>query len=165
MISSIFLLLHLIGLLSASDAAILLIIMGLIFIIADLTLGLFFLVAFNGFVALILAAGMMTGGSNIFGLPIDWGLFFGLAVFEALLLIPFVILLKKIARQKETTGTEGMIGEKAEVVSWDGIQGKVRIQGEIWNAMARRTLDLEISDKVKVVEIDKLTLIISAQDA
>lgn len=163
MIASIFLLLYLLGILSASDASVLLIIAGLIFIIADFTLGLFFLVAFNGFIALAVAAGLMTGGENIFGLPVDWGLFFGVAVLEVALLIPFIVILRKVNTQKNTTGTESMIGENAEVVNWDGIQGRVRIQGEIWNAIARKTIDLEPGNKVKIKEVDKLTLIITSE--
>lgn len=160
MIASLFLLLYLSGVLAASDASILLIITGILFIIADFTLGLFFLVAFNGFVALVLAAGLMTGGSNIFGLPIDWGLFFGIAVFEFALLIPFIYLLKKINKKRETTGTESMIGDTAQIVSWDGIQGKVRIQGEVWNAMAKKTIELDHGARVKVIAVDKLTVTI-----
>ena len=160
MISSFFLLLYLAGILDAGDASILLVVSGLLFIIADFTLGLFFLVAFNGFIALVVASGLMTGGTNVFGLPLDWGFFFGIAVLEIALLVPFIMVLKKVNRQKSTTGTESMLGEKASVVSWDGIQGRVRIQGEIWNAQARRTVNLNEGDKVIIDEVDKLTLII-----
>ena len=162
MIASIILLLHLTGLLGVGDAVVLLIIAGAILILADFTLGLFFLASINGLLAFAMAAGLMGEGDHVFGLPIDWGLFFGVAFAEAALLVPFFYMLKKVNEKKPTTGTEGMIGEQAEILHWDGLQGKVRIQGEDWSAIARQTIELRKGEQVIIDEVDKLTVIVKA---
>ena len=42
--------------------------------------------------------------------------------------------IKFLRRYRVTTGAEGMIGERAEVISRCDPRGSVRVHGEIWNA-------------------------------
>lgn len=155
MIASIILLLHLLEFLSTSDAIILLIVTGFILIIADFALGLFFMVAVNGVLALVVAGGLFGAGSTLFGVPIDWGFFFGIAIFEVMLLIPFLYMVKRFHTAQPTTGLESFIGEEAKILVWDGLQGKVIIQGETWQAQSKQTLDVDRDDLVLIEEIQK----------
>lgn len=162
MISSIILLLHLIGLIDVNNAVILLCIIGVLLITADFTLGLFFLVAFNGFIALALATGLMFENQDFWGIGVNWGLFFGIAVFELLLLIPFAYMLKRANERKSIIGNESMIGETAKIEHWDGIQGRVRIHGESWQAQAKRSIQLNQGDSVEIEDVQNLTLVVKA---
>jgi membrane-bound serine protease (ClpP class) len=63
----------------------------------------------------------------------------------------------KAQRGKPITGIDGMIGETGEAL--DSLQpaGKVRVHGEIWNAVSR-TRTIDSGEKVRIAEIKDLTL-------
>ena len=54
-----------------------------------------------------------------------------------------------------------MIGSSGEVVSWDGNEGSVRVQGEIWSARSRGSLSR--GQSVRVSERTGLTLTVEEQ--
>ena len=152
MITSIFLGLYLLGLISAKSAAVFLVICGVLMIASEF----FFpsgIVAFSGLLALYIAFSLEYGQSQIFGAPIGWGIFFGVALVEGLILGGFVFLILRYRKKKATGGTEGMIGHAAEVVEWAGTKGRVRVMGEVWKATSETPLTLKADDKVTVESI------------
>ena len=44
----------------------------------------------------------------------------------------------KARKRPATTGAEQMIGSIGEVVDWDGLEGHIRVHGEIWSARAEQ---------------------------
>lgn len=55
-------------------------------------------------------------------------------------------------------GRGSLIGQGAEVLSWDGYEGRVRCRGESWHAWARDPPDLRPGERVKVVDLEGVTL-------
>jgi membrane-bound serine protease (ClpP class) len=163
MIASLILALHLLGFIPAAEAATFLFICGAALIVAEIALpsG---IAAFNGVLALLVGYGLKAGSDSIFGLEVGWGIFFGVAFVELFILIASVILILRHRRQKATTGAEGMIGQKAAIVEWNGKTGRVRIQGEIWKAESETLLELAEGEKVTVSSINDLVLRVACED-
>ncbi|MDP3693745.1 nodulation protein NfeD [Bradyrhizobium sp.] len=59
------------------------------------------------------------------------------------------------------TGAEQMIGSVGEVVEWSGLQGRIRVHGEMWNARAE--LPFAPGDSVLVVQRENLTLLVTSK--
>jgi membrane-bound serine protease (ClpP class) len=61
-----------------------------------------------------------------------------------------------LRRYRVTTGAEGLIGARAEVIEACEPSGRVRLRGEIWRARCRSRA--EVGDRVMVTGVDGLTL-------
>ncbi|MDP3074926.1 nodulation protein NfeD [Bradyrhizobium sp.] len=59
------------------------------------------------------------------------------------------------------TGAEQMIGSVGEVIEWSGLQGRIRVHGEMWNARAK--LPFAPGDAVLVVQRENLTLLVTSK--
>jgi membrane-bound serine protease (ClpP class) len=59
-------------------------------------------------------------------------------------------------RQQALTGAEGMVGKVVEVRRWSGREGKVSVDGELWQARSRAPL--AAGDKATVVAVSNLAL-------
>jgi membrane-bound serine protease (ClpP class) len=59
-----------------------------------------------------------------------------------------------LRRYRVTTGAEGMVGERAQVIG----PGRVRVHGEIWKA--RGGEGRGAGDEVRVAAVDGLTLVV-----
>ena len=70
-----------------------------------------------------------------------------------MLLTAFVM---RARRRPVVTGREQMIGSTGPVLDWRGVEGRVRVHGEWWNA--RSTAPLRPGQQVRVTAIDGLTL-------
>jgi membrane-bound serine protease (ClpP class) len=73
----------------------------------------------------------------------------------ALLLLALAALLRT-RKRPVVTGNDALIGAAGEAVAWQGEQGRVRVQGEIW--LARANAPLVPGTRIKVIERDGLTL-------
>ena len=62
-----------------------------------------------------------------------------------------------LRRYRVTTGAEGMVGERAEVIG----PGRVRIRGEIWNARGEEGRGP--GETVRVSGVDGLTLVVEPE--
>jgi membrane-bound serine protease (ClpP class) len=68
-----------------------------------------------------------------------------------------------LRRYRVTTGAEGLIGQRAQVIEAIDPTGRmrVRVHGEIWNA--RGAGAVETGDPVRVAAVDGLTLIVEPE--
>ena len=73
----------------------------------------------------------------------------------ALFLLALAALLRS-RKRPVVTGGEALIGASGEAVSWQGEEGRVRVEGEIWRAQA--DAPLAAGSRVKVVSRDGLVL-------
>jgi membrane-bound serine protease (ClpP class) len=64
--------------------------------------------------------------------------------------------LRFLRRYRVTTGAEGLIGAKAEVIERCSPDGRVRLRGEIWRAHC--AAGAEVGETVAVAALDGLTL-------
>jgi membrane-bound serine protease (ClpP class) len=91
----------------------------------------------------------------LFVLPPGWGL----AVVTLGIVIEVVEVgfwIRFLRRYRVTTGAEGLIGAKAEVIEACDPSGRVRFRGEIWHA--RCPAGASVGEAVTVIGVDGLTL-------
>ena len=63
-----------------------------------------------------------------------------------------------LRRYRVTTGAEGMVGERGEVIAACDPVGRVRVRGEIWNARCEG--GAQPGERVVVAAVDGLTLVV-----
>jgi membrane-bound serine protease (ClpP class) len=92
---------------------------------------------------------------SLFFLPSPWGYVavVAAAVFEVGEVFFWIRFLR---RYRVTTGAEGLVGERGEVVEACNPTGRVRVRGELWNARCDQAL--EAGRMIRVKGVDGLTL-------
>lgn len=91
-------------------------------------------------------------------------LFWGTAIFCAFVAFLTAWVTIRVYQKQVSTGPESMIGHIAKVAEWHGNHGRVRIQGEIWQAESDAALDLKKGGHVIVEKVEDLILTIRAED-
>ena len=133
------------------------ILVGIILIVSEVFIPLF------GFFALV-GLGLVIAGTALSFDPTlaEYGMAMIIAVSLTLSLIigggGFVAF--KAYRKRTETGKEGLIGDDAKIIDWNGTQGRVFIDGESWHAEAEKAYDFEKDDVARVVALKDLTLMI-----
>jgi len=92
--------------------------------------------------------------AGLFFLPQPWNVV--LVCVAALIEVGEVFLwIRFLRRYRVTTGIEGMLGERGEVIG----PGRVRVRGEIWNARGAEAG----GEAVRVTGVDGLTLVVEPE--
>ena len=94
---------------------------------------------------------------GLFVLPAPWGV---IAVFAAAVIEVGEVFfwIRFLRRYPVTTGAEGLLGERGEVIVRCAPRGRVRLRGETWNARSEEPL--ELGEEVRVEAVDGLTLVV-----
>lgn len=100
--------------------------------------------------------------AGMFVLPDPWRVIF--IVCAALIEVGEVFFwIRFLRRYRVTTGAEGMIGERAEVIG----PGRVRVRGEIWSARGGERPGERGGERpgevVRVAAVDGLTLVVEPE--
>ena len=100
--------------------------------------------------------------AGLFVLPDPWRLIF-LCVALVVEVGEVFAWIRYLRRFRVTTGAEGLIGERAEVIAtWSAsAPGRVRVRGEIWNARGEGAVGEGMV--VRVAGIDGLTLVVEPE--
>lgn len=61
-------------------------------------------------------------------------------------------------QQKAQSGPESILGTEVDIIDWNGRTGRVRAQGDIWQAVSDDTLILRPGDRVLVARVEDLHL-------
>jgi membrane-bound serine protease (ClpP class) len=69
-----------------------------------------------------------------------------------------IYLLTKAQLKPRQNGLEAMIGLIGTVISWQDNQGKIKVRGEIWNAVSTGNEVFKIDDTVKIEGVKGLVL-------
>jgi len=95
---------------------------------------------------------------GLFLLPDPWGV---IAVFAAAVIEVGEVFfwIRFLRRYPVTTGAEGLVGDRGEVIVRCAPLGRVRLRGESWNARSEEPL--EIGEEVRVEAVDGLTLVVA----
>jgi membrane-bound serine protease (ClpP class) len=92
---------------------------------------------------------------GLFVLPSPWNV--AAVVAAAAIEVGEVYLwIRFLRRYRITTGAEGLVGERAEVIEDCAPAGRVRARGEIWSA--RSEVPLTVGERARVVGVQGLTL-------
>jgi len=167
-VGAIMLVLGLIGLgyFGYSSAALILIVLAMIFFIAEALTPTFGLFTVAGVITFILGGIMLFSGNGgeylvtgetysilriaIIVMAILLGLFF---LFGAATVV-------KAHRKKPEAGREELVGEVGKVVEDLDPEGVVKLHGELWKAESKDGKSIPVGEKIRVVEVKGLTLIV-----
>jgi len=147
--------LYALALLPINYAGAALVLIGVGLMIAEAHIGAFGAIGVGGIAAFVIGALMMFP-SHVPGLTLSGAVVAGAAIGSAALFLLALAALLRSRKRPVVTGGEALIGATGETVSWQGNEGRVRVQGEIWRA--RSDAPLSGGSRVKVVGRDGLIL-------
>jgi membrane-bound serine protease (ClpP class) len=136
-------------------AGVALVIVGIGLMLAEVHIGAFGTLGVGGIAAFVIGALLMFPARGA-GFSLSWGVVIGAALGSAALILLALATLLRSRKRPVVTGGEALIGAEGEAVSWDGAEGRVRVQGEIWRA--RADAPLAAGKRVKIVGRDGLAL-------
>ncbi len=150
--------LYAINILPIDAMGLVLLTLGLIFMTAESFVPSFGILGIGGVIAFITGASIMFDSQAMPGLEVTYDVLIGIGVFGVFLVLLTVYLTYKVYNREATTGAESIVGGKAEIIDWKGKEGRVRIQGVVWQAYSDDELELSPKDKVVVAKIEDLKL-------
>jgi membrane-bound serine protease (ClpP class) len=134
-----------------------LVLLGIGLMVAEAHIGSFGVIGVGGIVAFVIGAIMMFPATAPgFGLSP-----FVLAAVTSVTAAFFLLIISMLLRSRlrpVVTGREALIGAQGETVAWEGEEGRVRVNGEIWRARAR--MPLQPTTRIKVIDRDGLVLVV-----
>ena len=69
-----------------------------------------------------------------------------------------IFWIRYLKRIRVRTGAEGMIGERAETIEPCEPRGRVKLRGEIWDAVCEQGAG--VGEAVRIVAVERLTLVV-----
>jgi membrane-bound serine protease (ClpP class) len=128
--------------------------LGLTFLVTDIfvqsvVLGL-------GGIAAFVIGSIMLIDTELPAYGIDWRLIAALAATTAAFFLGVLALAMRARRRPVVSGRDLLLAGKGKVIDWSGEAGRVRIQGEIWQAVGGA--DLRPGQPVRVAGVNGLTL-------
>jgi membrane-bound serine protease (ClpP class) len=151
--------LYALALLPISYAGAALVLLGVALMVAEAHIGAFGALGVGGIAAFVIGALLMFP-AQVPGLTLSRGVIAGAAIGSAALLLVVLAALLRSRRRPVVTGSEALIGAEGETVAWQGGEGRVRVNGEIW--LARAEASLAAGSRVRVVSRDGLVLRVEA---
>ena len=141
--------------LSVNYAGLALVALGTAMIIAEFFFPTYGSLGAGGLIAFVVGS-LILFDTDVPGMNVGRPLIGALATVGALMIAGIVYLATRAMRHPVATGTQGMIGDSAEVVADFTGRGRVRYGGELWNA--RSDAALRAGDQARIVRVDGLTL-------
>jgi membrane-bound serine protease (ClpP class) len=138
-------------------AGVALVLLGLVFFIAEIKVPSYGLLTIGGVVAIVLG-GLMLFKTAEPALRVSIGVLAGLgaAALAIATLVTFLVL--RVHRLQVRTGVEGLVHAHGQARGALQPRGKVFVQGEIWNAVAEEPV--AAGAPVEVVAVDGMTLVV-----
>lgn len=136
----------------------LLIILAFALIIAEAHIPSFGLLGIAGIAALLAGGHFIVEQGGLFGIPLDWGFFLGIATVLAASMFIASYIAARHFKTKPAAGIEGTIGDEAKIVDWSGQAGRVHVQGELWAAHSLHPHNFAEGDIVIISGIDDMSL-------
>jgi membrane-bound serine protease (ClpP class) len=141
--------------LSVNFAGLALIAVGVGMIIAELYLPTYGSLGIGGIIAFVVGS-IILFDTTAGGLRVVLPIIAGIAFAGALILLGLVTLITRTMRRPVKTGSEALIGARAEVFEDFAEEGRVRIAGELWNAHSSRPV--HAGEQVRIVRVEGLKL-------
>ena len=134
-------------------AGVALILLGIVFFIAEIKVASHGLLAAGGVLSLILGSVILFQGE---GVRLSWSIIAGATITTAAFFLFVVGAGLRAQRRTVRTGWKGLVGGRGVVVERLGPRGRVRIAGELWEATSES--QVEVGADVVIVGVDKLML-------
>ena len=136
-------------------AGLALIILGVVFMIAEVMMPSFGALGFGGIVALVIGSVILID-TDVPGFGISWAVIGPVAVVSALISFTVFGMAAKAWKLPVVSGREAMVGAAARVLDWNGDEGRVRVRSEVWRAHGDATF--AEGEEVQVTAMDGLVL-------
>jgi membrane-bound serine protease (ClpP class) len=149
--------LYALNLLPINYAGAALVLLGIGLMVAEAHIGSFGVIGVAGIVAFVIGAIMMFP-SGAPGFSLSLPVVAAATIMTAALFLLVLTMLLRSRQHPVVTGKEGLLGAEGETVAWDGDEGRVRVNGEIWRARAQRPL--ETGDRIRVIDREGLVLVV-----
>ncbi|HPQ50473.1 MAG: hypothetical protein KDJ26_05065 [Alphaproteobacteria bacterium] len=115
-------------------------------------------------ISLFAGGNILVEQGELFGIPMNWEIFLGIAAAMVVILLVLIKVAAQAFKKTDTAGIEGMIDQDAVIEDWDNKQGRVTVQGELWQAVSERSHDFQKGDKVTIGSVHDLKLKIHIKD-
>jgi membrane-bound serine protease (ClpP class) len=151
--------LYALNLLPINYAGAALVLLGIGLMVAEAHIGSFGVIGVAGIVAFVIGALLMFP-SGAPGFTLSFSVVAAATIMTAALFLLVLTMLLRSRRRPVVTGKEGLLGAEGETVAWDGAEGRVRVNGEIWRARAPRPLPA--GARIRVIDREGLVLVVEA---
>jgi len=138
-----------------------LMLLGIIFMVAEAFMPSFGALGIGGVIAFVVGSVMLLDTESP-GFGVSWWLIGSVSLFSAAFFMTVVTLALRVRRRPVVTGREEMIGAVGETLAAFKAEGRVRVHSEEWQAYTH--LPLARGQKVRVVEIRGLVLLVEPYD-
>jgi len=142
-------------------AGLALIILGVVFMIAEVMMPSFGALGFGGIVALVIGSVILID-TDVPGFGISWAVIGPVAAVSALISFTVFAMAAKAWKLPVVSGREAMVGAPARVLDWNGDEGRVRVKSETWRA--RADASFAEGEDVQVTAMDGLVLTVVTAD-
>jgi len=139
-------------------AGLALVLLGLVFMVAEAVTPSFGILGIGGLAAFTIGAFFLID-TDVPEYQLSTGVIVGTALASGLLLVVVLGYAWRSQTRRVSTGPNPYVGEEATVLDWSGGEGYVRAQGERWHA--KGSIDLQPGDVVRVERIEGLTLTVA----
>jgi membrane-bound serine protease (ClpP class) len=139
--------------LPVNGAGVALIVLAIAFFLAEIKVASHGVLAVGGVVSLVLGSLILYQGDVV---GVSWAVIAGATLATALFFFVIVGAGLRAQRRPVRTGAEALVGQRAQVIERLNPAGRVRLGGELWNAVCDRSVDA--GSDVVVTGMDKLTL-------
>jgi membrane-bound serine protease (ClpP class) len=137
-----------------------LLLLGVAMLIAEVFVPSFGALGVGGFLCFMAGAVLLFQTVEAPGLTINPGVIAATSVGFASLLLGIGTLVTRAQRRPVATGREAMIGERGSVLRRLAPRGKVRVMGEVWDAVLEGEGSAEEGAEVEIVRLEGLKLIV-----
>lgn len=141
--------------LPVNTAGVLLILLSIVFFILELKVTSYGMLSVAGVISLLLGSLMLFKGAGP-QFQVALGVLLPTVMSISGFFVALAYLVVRAHTHKAYTGEDGLIDEVGVVKQIDGLQGKVQIHGELWQATF--TKPASVSDQVRVKSVDGLVL-------
>ncbi len=132
-----------------------LLLLGIGMMAAEAFIGAFGALGIGGLIAFVIGS-IMLMEEEAPGFTVAWELVGSVALALGISFVLLTAFVMRSRRRPVVAGREQMIDSTGPVLDWRGVEGRVRVRGELWNA--RSTAPLNPGQQVRVTAIDGLTL-------
>ncbi|BAI80278.1 membrane-bound serine protease [Deferribacter desulfuricans SSM1] len=138
--------------------ALLIFLSGILLLILEIFIPSYGLLTISAIILITIGLNMLFKVKGSMGIGVS--IYMILTIIGLIGLIAFILgkVIFKDFKRKPETGSEKLIGMTAEVMQWDGKKGKIFINGEYWDIISED--DINVNDKVLVVDVKGLTLVV-----
>jgi membrane-bound serine protease (ClpP class) len=132
-----------------------LILLGIGFLVGELFFPSFGALGIGGLVALVIGSVMLID-TDMPGYGIDWRVIAALTATTAAFFLVVLAMAVQARRRPVVSGRDLLLGSRGRVVEWEAGRGRVRVEGELWQAAGPP--DLAVDRGVRVTGVQGLTL-------